>query len=54
MYCVTCVAAYETEYVPTLDRAMDICYSMAEDFESLAQIHDAFGNLVGEYDGATC
>jgi hypothetical protein len=54
MYNVTCLLAYESEFVSDLDRAMDICYSMAEDNEALAQIHDAFGNLVGEYDGATC
>jgi hypothetical protein len=54
MYHVTCLPAYESEFVSDLDRAMEICLSMAEDFESLAQVHDAFGNLVGEYDGATC
>jgi len=49
LFYVACPALGEGEYVSTLDRAMDICFSMHDESDSYAYIRDAHGNIVGEY-----
>ena len=48
-YLVSCPALHEREYVTSLDRAADICYSMHDESGSYAWVEDWLGHTVMEY-----
>tara|TARA_B100000927_G_C16425784_1_gene453377 strand:+ start:1076 stop:1261 length:186 start_codon:yes stop_codon:yes gene_type:complete len=49
MYTVQCPALGEEEMTNDLDRATDVCYSMAEESGSWAGVRDIMGDVIIEY-----